>query len=129
MLVSSGAKDTKQKKQIVVPIQVKMHRDRRSVGRPDMDRLLGVQTSMNNQGSFAPMSLMISLYPPSDGLRRFAAEQGRIKITTSEEGAKDYPRMQVLSVQEILQKGEWPKLPPQDPRALVGDTQTRMGIA
>ena len=49
-----------------------------------------------------------------------------MRITTSEEGTREYPRMQVLSVQEILEKGEEPKLPPPDPRALVGDTMTKM---
>ncbi len=46
----------------VIPIQVKMHR--KPVGRPDMDKLLGAQTAMNNRGIHAPMSLMVSLYPP-----------------------------------------------------------------
>ena len=48
----------------VIPIQVKMHRNA-PVGRPDMDRLLGSQAAMNNRGINAPMSLMVSLYPPS----------------------------------------------------------------
>ena len=34
--------------------------------------------------------------------------------------------MQVLSVGEMLRHGEHPKLPPVDPRSLVGDTQDRM---
>ncbi len=46
----------------IIPIQVKMHRN--PVGRPDMDKLLGAQTAMNNRGIHAPMSMMVSLYPP-----------------------------------------------------------------
>ena len=120
-----GAVDLQRKEGVVVPIQVKMHRAS-SVGRPDMDRLLGVQTTMNNRGLHAPMSIMVSLYPPPRALRVFAAEQGRVTITTQQEGAVDYPRMQVLSVEEMLRHGERPKLPPVDPRSLVGDTQDRM---
>jgi site-specific DNA-methyltransferase (adenine-specific) len=120
-----GVMDTKTKKQLVIPIQVKMHRNASSVGRPDMDRLLGSQVAMQNRGVHAPMSLMVSLYPPPNSLRVFAAQQGHVTITTDEEGLVEYPVMQVLSVQEILQKGERPKLPPIDPRSLVGNTQTR----
>ena len=119
-----GALDTEHQQGIVIPIQVKMHRTP-SVGRPDMDRLLGTQTAMQNRGVHAPMSIMVSLYPPPESLRVFAAEQGRVTITTVEGGRTEYPRMQVLSVEEMLLHGERPKLPPVDPRSLVGDTQTR----
>jgi hypothetical protein len=124
-----GAVDLKRKKEVVIPIQVKMHRNPSSVGRPDMDRLLGSQTAMTNRGIHAPMSLMVSLYPPPNSLRVFATEQGRVSITTNEEGTVDYPVMQVLSVQDILLKGERPKLPPVDPRSLVGNTQEKLVIA
>ncbi len=103
----------------VIPIQVKMHRN--PVGRPDMDKLLGAQTAMNNRGIHAPMSLMVSLYPPAHNLRAFAAQQGRVPLH-----GDDYPVMQALSVEEMLIKGERPKLPPVDPRALVGNTQSRL---
>lgn len=73
----------------------------------------------------APMSIMVSLYPPPDSLRVFAAEQGRVTLKTNE-GTAEYPRMQVLSVEEMLRHGERPKLPPVDPRSLVGDTQDKM---
>ena len=72
---------------------------------------------------------MVSLYPPPSALRVFAAEQGRVTITTQKEGAVDYPVMQVLSVEEMLRHGERPKLPPVDPRSLVGDTQDKMLMA
>ena len=104
----------------VIPIQAKMHRSR-PVGRPDMDKLLGAQTAMQNRGIHAPMSLMVSLYPPPHNLRTFAVEQGRVPLN-----GDDYPVMQALSVEEMLTKGERPKLPPVDPRFLVGSTQTRM---
>ena len=103
----------------VIPIQVKMHQ--KPIGRPDLDKLLGAQTAMKNRGVNAPMSLMISLYPPASNLRTFAAEQGRVELH-----GVDYPVMQTLSVEEMLTKGERPKLPPVDPRSLVGNTQTRM---
>ena len=122
-----GAMDIEKHEGIIVPIQVKMHRTH-SVGRPDMDRLLGTQTAMQNRGLHAPMSIMVSLYPPPNSLRVFAAEQGRVTLTTHEEGAAEYPRMQVLSVEERLRHGERPKLPPVDPRSLVGDTQDKMLI-
>ena len=122
-----GAMDTEKHEGIIVPIQVKMHRTH-SVGRPDMDRLLGTQTAMQNRGLHAPMSIMVSLYPPPESLRVFAAEQGRVTVTTNEEGRVEYPRMQVLSVEEMLRHGERPKLPPVDPRSLVGDTQDKMLI-
>ncbi len=121
-----GAADLGNQKTIVIPIQVKMRRG--TVGRPDMQRLLGTQTAMVNGGAHAPMSIMVSLYPPNESLRVFAAEQGRVTITTQEEGAVEYPRMQVLSVQEMLLHGERPKLPPVDPRSLVGDTQSKILI-
>ena len=120
-----GAMDVEKHEGIIVPIQVKMHRTH-SVGRPDMDRLLGTQTAMQNRGLHAPMSIMVSLYPPPESLRVFAAEQGRVTLTTNEEGTAEYPRMQVLSVEEMLRHGERPKLPPVDPRSLVGDTQDKM---
>ena len=122
-----GAMDVEKHEGIIVPIQVKMHRSH-SVGRPDMDRLLGTQTAMQNRGLNAPMSIMVSLYPPPESLRVFAAEQGRVTLTTREDGAVDYPRMQALSVEEMLRHGERPKLPPVDPRSLVGDTQDKMLI-
>ena len=121
-----GAMDVARNEGVVIPIQVKMHRSRTSVGRPDMDRLLGTQTAMRNRGLHAPMSVMVSLYPPPDSLRVFAAQQGRVVITTSEAGAVEYPVMQAVSVQEMLQRDERPALPPVDPRSLVGDTQDRM---
>ncbi len=120
-----GAMDVEKHEGIIVPIQVKMHRNT-SVSRPDMDRLLGTQTAMQNRGLHAPMSLMVSLYPPPRSVRVFAAEQGRVTLTTQETGAVSYPRMQALSVQEMLAHGERPKLPPADPRSLVGDTQDKM---
>ncbi len=122
-----GAMDIEKQEGIIVPIQVKMHRTH-SVGRPDMDRLLGTQTAMQNRGLHAPMSIMVSLYPPPKSLRVFAAEQGRVTLTTDEGGAVSYPRMQALSVEEMLRHGERPKLPPVDPRSLVGDTQDKMLI-
>lgn len=103
----------------VIPIQVKMYR--KPVGRPDMDKLLGVQTAMQNQGVHAPMSLMVSLYAPARNLRTFAAQQGRVVLEDGE-----YPVMQIFSVEEMLTHGDLPKLPPVDPRSLVGATQTKM---
>ena len=79
---------------------------------------------MRNRGLNAPMSLMVSLYEPPRNLRTFAAEQGRVELH-----GDDYPVMQALSVEEMLTNGERPKLPPVDPRSLVGNTQTRMVIA
>ena len=121
-----GAMDTARNESIIIPIQVKMWRTDRPVGRPEMDRLLGVQTALNNRGLHAPMSLMVSLYPPTDSSRAFAAQQGRVTLTTLEGGAQEYPVMQALSVQEMLQHDERPKLPPVDPRSLVGDTQDKL---
>ena len=118
--------DIERKEGIIVPIQVKMWRSDRSIGRPDMDRLLGVQTAMQNRGLHAPMSVMVSLYPPSNALRTFAAQQGRVRLTTLDEGAVDYPVMQALSVRDMLMHDERPKLPPVDPRSLVGNTQDKM---
>ncbi|MCY4417926.1 MAG: DNA methyltransferase [Chloroflexi bacterium] len=103
----------------IVPIQVKMHKGQ--ISRPDMDRLLGVQTSLRNQRKKAPMSLMVTLYPPREQLRVFAAQQGHVTLR-----GERYPKMQILSVQEMLTAGERPKLPPVDPRYFVGDTQTRL---
>ncbi len=110
----------------VIPIQVKMHRNR--IGRPDLDKLLGAQTAMQNRGINAPMSLMVSLYPPPNNLRAFAAQQGQVTLRPGANGTPDYPVMQVLSVQEMLTKGERPKLPPVDPRSLVGNSQTRLAV-
>ncbi len=106
----------------VIPIQVKMHQGQ--IGRPDMQRLIGVQTEWQRQKINAPMSLMVTLYPPRESLRVYAAQQGRVVLR-----GDDYPRMQVLSVQEMLTKQERPKLPPVDPRYFVGDTQTRFAIS
>ena len=106
----------------IIPIQVKMHKGQ--IGRPDMDRLLGVQTSLQNQSQKAPMSLMVTLYPPREQLRVFAAQQGRVTLR-----GERYPKMQILSVQEMLTNHERPKLPPVDPRYFVGDTQTRFAVS
>ena len=122
-----GALDLDRNEGIVVPIQVKMYASaQRSVGRPDADRLLGVQTDLQRRGWHAPMSLMVSLYPPPESVRVFAARQGRVTLHTRDGGRQEYPVMQALSVQEMLQRDTRPALPPVDPRALVGDTQDRM---
>ena len=105
----------------VIPIQVKMHQGQ--IGRPDMDRLLGVQTSWQHQKVKAPMSVMVTLYPPRESLRVYASQQGDVTLR-----GERYPRMQVLSVQEMLTKQARPKLPPVDPRYFVGDTQTRFAM-
>ena len=105
----------------VLPIQVKMHQGQ--VSRPDMQKLLGVQAEWQNQKVKAPMSLMVTLYPPSDTLRVYAAQQGQVTLR-----GEKYPKMQVLSVQEMLTKQTRPKLPPVDPRYFVGDTQTRLAV-
>ncbi len=110
----------------VIPIQVKMYRGQ--VGRPEIQKLLGVQSEWQNQGSQAPMSLMVTLYPPSDNLRVYAAQQGKVSLGRGK-ARQEYPRMQVLSVQEMLTKQARPKLPPVDPRYFVGDTQTRLTLA
>lgn len=106
----------------VIPIQVKMHR--RQIGKGDMRNLLGTQALLKGQKVKSPMSLMVTLYPPRDSLRLFAKQQGRVKLR-----GKQYPKMQILSVQEMLTKEERPLLPPADPRSLVGDTQTRFSIS
>ena len=56
-----------------------------------MDRLLGTQTAMQNRGLHAPMSIMVSLYPPPESLRVFAAEQGHVTLTTNEGGHGGVP--------------------------------------
>ena len=105
----------------VIPIQVKMHKG--SIGRPDLDKLLGVQTSWNNRRMAAPMSLMITLYPSTEALRVYASQQGKVTLR-----GEEYPKMQVFSVQEMLTKQVRPKLPPVDPRYFVGNTQTRLAV-
>ena len=105
----------------VIPIQVKMHQGQ--IGRPDMQKLLGVQTEWENKKVKSPMSLMVTLYPPNEPLRLYAAQQGRVTLR-----GEAYPKMQVLSVQEMLTKQARPKLPPVDPRYFVGDTQTRLSV-
>ncbi len=105
----------------VIPIQVKMHQGQ--IGRPDMQKLLGVQTEWRNKKVKSPMSLMVTLYPPNEPLRLYAAQQGRVTLR-----GEAYPKMQVLSVQEMLTKQTRPKLPPVDPRYFVGDTQTRLAV-
>ena len=124
-----GAMDIDRNEGIIIPIQIKMHRDSASVGRPEMQNLLGAQTAMQNRGLHAPMSIMVTLYDPTDPLRTFAAQQGRVTLNTRDAGAVEYPAMQALSVQEMLTRGERPKLPPVAPRSLVGDTQDRMLLA
>ena len=105
----------------VIPIQVKIYKGQ--VGRSELQKLLGVQTEWQNQKINSPMSLMVTLYPPREPLRVYATQQGKVRIQGAE-----YPRMQVLSVQEMLTKQVRPKLPPVDPRYFVGDTQTRLAM-
>ena len=105
----------------VIPIQVKMHQGQ--VGKPDMQKLLGVQTEWQNKQVRSPMSLMVTLYPPNNALRVYALQQGQVELR-----GDGYPKMQVLSVQEMLTKQVRPKLPPVDPRYFVGDTQTRLAV-
>ena len=106
----------------VIPIQVKMYQGQ--IERPQLQNLLGVQTEWLNQKVKAPMSLMVTLYPPNEPLRVFARQQGNVTLR-----GERYPKMQVLSVQEMLTKQVRPKLPPVDPRYFVGDTQTRLAMA
>ncbi len=106
----------------VIPVQVKMYAGQ--IGRPEMQKLLGVQTEWQNRKIDAPMSVMITLYPPRESLRVYATQQGRVTVR-----GEDYPVMQVLSVQEMLTKRVRPKLPPVDPRYIVGDTNTRLALA
>jgi hypothetical protein len=106
----------------IIPIQVKMYKGQ--IGRPEMQKLLGVQTEWRNRKVKSPMSLMVTLYPPRETLRVFARQQGDVTLR-----GERYPKMQVLSVQEMLTKQVRPKLPPVDPRYFVGDTQTRFAIA
>ena len=106
----------------VIPIQVKMHQAQ--IGRPAMQNLLGVQAEWQHQQVKAPMSLMVTLYPPRETLRVYARQQGDVTLR-----GERYPRMQVLSVQEMLTKQARPKLPPVDPRYFVGNTQTRLAIS
>ena len=105
-----GQKDSENGRQIQVPIQVKMQQG--SAGRPVMDRLLGAQFSMQSQGIHAPMSIMVTLYPSSERLRKFAESQGRVTLAIDEESKETYPRMQIISVQEMLEDGKRPMLPP-----------------
>ena len=105
----------------VIPIQVKMHQGQ--VGRPDLQKLLGVQTEWQNKKVRSPMSLMVTLYPPAEPVRVYAAQQGKVTLR-----GEEFSRLQVLSVQEMLVKQYRPKLPPVDPRYFVGDTQTRLAI-
>lgn len=105
----------------IIPIQVKMHQAQ--IGRPAMQNLLGVQAEWQHQKVKAPMSLMVTLYPPRETLRVYARQQGDVTLR-----GERYPRMQVLSVQEMLTKQTRPKLPPVDPRYFVGDTQTRLAL-
>ena len=105
----------------VIPIQVKMHQGQ--VGKPDMQKLLGVQTEWQNKQVRSPMSLMVTLYPPNNALRVYALQQGQVTLR-----GDGYPKMQVLSVQDMLTKQVRPKLPPVDPRYFVGDTQTRLAV-
>ena len=105
----------------IIPIQVKMYQGQ--IGRPQLQNLLGVQTEWQNRKLKAPMSLMVTLYPPSENLRVYAAQQGQVTLR-----GERYPKMQVLSVQEMLTKETRPKLPPVDPRYFVGDTQTRFAV-
>ncbi len=105
-----------------LPIQVKMHKGQ--IGRPELDKLLGVQASWNNQKIKAPMSVMVTLYQPSQALKTFAAKQGQVTLR-----GERYPKMQVLSVWEMLTKDVRPKLPPVAPFYFVGETQTRMSMA
>ncbi len=111
---------------IIVPIQVKAWRSGRPVGRPEGQSLLAAQMDLQREGRHAPMSMMVSLYPPSSSLRTYAAAQGTVKIRTRENGEQEYARMQARSVKEMIEKDDRPLLPPVDPRSLVGDTQTRM---
>ena len=89
-----------------------------------MQKLLGVQTEWQNQKVEAPMSLMVTLHPPRETLRVYAVQQGQVTLR-----GERYPKMQVLSVQEMLTKQARPKLSPVDPRYFVGDTQTRFALA
>ena len=106
----------------VIPIQVKMYR--KQIGRPLLDNLLGVQTRLQNQKIKAPMSLMVTLYPPREDLKVYARQQGNVTLR-----GERYPKMQIMSVQEMLTKDARPKLPPVDPRYFVGDTQTRLSVS
>ena len=105
----------------VIPVQVKMYKGQ--IGRPELQKLLGVQAEWQNRKMDAPMSVMVTLYPPREALRVYARQQGNVRVR-----GEEYPVMQVLSVQEMLTKEVRPKLPPVDPRYFVGDTNTRLAL-
>ena len=104
-----GPKDLAVNQQVVIPIRVQLHGSR--IGRGDMSNLLGVQTSMQQQGWFAPMAVMVTLYRSSDSLQQFARDQGRVTLAAEENTPKDYPKMQIISVEEMLRQDRWPELP------------------
>lgn len=97
---------------IVIPIQVKMHQG--SVGRVELDKLMGVQASLNNQGSYAPMSILVTLYGPSIRLKEHAFRQGMVSLRNAQGNQQLYPRVQAVSVEEILTKNAKVQLPPVD---------------
>ena len=94
----------------LVPIQVKMQRG--SIGRPAIDRLLGVQASLQNQGQHVPMAIMVTLYPSSKALWEYAQQQGQVSLSFGTAGVSQYPKLQLISVFEMLQEGKRPLLPP-----------------
>lgn len=107
-----GAVDLECDKPVMIPIQVKMHQG--GIGRPVVDQLLGTQLSLQNQGQHAPMALMVTLYPSSRQLIAYARQQGQVSISTEDAGTKSYPKLQIISVQEMLAWGKWPVLPPKE---------------
>ena len=99
-----------------------------SVGRPDMTGLLGTQTAMQNRGA-ARADVDHGEPLPAPGVAagvRGGAGPGDADYARGRHSG--VPAYEVLSVEEMLRHGERPKLPPVDPRSLVGDTQDKMLI-
>ena len=105
-----GMKELRCQKRALVPIQVKMHQ--KSPGRIELDKLLGVQASMNNRGQYAPISVLVTLHPSSPALQAHAHSQGKVNLTFIEGQPESYPRLQVISMKEILLDGKKVHLPP-----------------
>ena len=93
-----------------IPIQVKMHR--RRLGTVDLIYFLGTLTALQLHGWDSPIGVFVCLYPPSPSALRFARELGTVPIgDRAGHVTKEYPFIQVISVEQMIIENARPSLP------------------
>ena len=78
----------------------------------DLIYFLGTLTALQLHGWDSPIGVFVCLYPPSPSALRFAGELGTVSIgDRAGHGTKEYPFMQVISVEQMIIENARTSLP------------------